>query len=355
VRRFLVVVVLACLGFPLVAAAAPPAYSTKPTVVVFPFSANGSQIDREASSRLATIIATQMASTGSVKVIPPPPATERKDFLAVARANNCDYYVSGFISSLGDGVSVVEQVVSAATGIVVFSNTAQLKTYADAAGQGDDLATFVVRHANRAYASIGTPPPAASPTPQPVAGAQTNLGKLFNRKKKPAAVATAKPSPAPAPAASAPVGATQAPATQAPATQAPAAPATVVALGTAPAAGSIVVVPVGGGAAQALREVAAARTAERARGERVASATVACGAHPQDVVLSGTLSLRADPIHGGMGATYDLTATNCAGQTLWHGSYSNDAAGPQAGELATQHAVDAAVAAYLNPPRRRRH
>jgi TolB-like protein len=352
VRRFLVVVLFACLGFPLIAASPPP-FSTKPTVVVFPFTANGSQIDREASSRLATIIATRMAETGAVTVIPPPPATERKDFLNVARASNADYYVAGFISSLGNGVSVVEQVVSAATGIVVFSNTAQLSTYAEAAGQGDDLAIFIARHANRVYSSIGTPPPVSSPTPQPTGEAQTNLGKLFGRKKK--AAATAKPTAAPTAAATAPAAAlinvtpTPRPIAAQTAPTAPPSPAAVAAASTTGRA----MVPVGGGADAALRDIATSRVAERTHAEQVASSAIACVDHPRDAVLSGTLVTRG-AANGNVGATFDLTAADCAGKVLWHGSYTNDAAGPQAGQVAVERAVDAAVGAYLNPPKRGR-
>ena len=326
-------------GCPL-AAAAQASLSGKPTVIVYPFTANGSQIDREASSRLATIIATQMANTGNVRVIPPPPGIERKDFLAVARTNGCDYYVAGFISSLGDGVSVVEQVVSTTTGIVVYSNTAQLNTYADAAGQGDDIATFVTRHANRAYASIGTPPPAASPSAQPTSEASTNLGKLFSRLKK-SPKATAAPAPAASSAAAALVNTTPAPQPS----------AAVVAL-THPS--GFAALPVGGGADPALREIAFNRLVERTNAERVAAAAAACVDRPNEAILAGSLSIRADPVNGGMGATFELTATDCAGTPLWHGSYSNDAGGPHAGQLAIERAVDAAVGAYLNPPKKRR-
>jgi TolB-like protein len=354
VRRFLVVVLFVCLGLPLVAAT-PPAFSTKATVVVFPFTANGSQIDREASSRLATIIATRMAETGNVTVIPPPAGTERKDFLSVARSSNADYYIAGFISSLGNGVSVVEQVVSTGTGIVVFSNTAQLSTYAEAAGQGDDLALFIARHANRAYSSIGTPPPAASPTPQPAREAQTNLGKIFGRKKKSAATAnpTAVPSPAATTAAAALLNVTPSPrpiAAQTAATPAPTPASAASGNGTGRA-----IVPVGGGADIALRDIATSRIAERTHAEQVASTAIACTDHPRDAVLSGSLSTRAEASNGNVGATFDMTAADCAGKVLWHGSYSNDASGPQAGQLAVERAVDAAVGAYLNPPKRGRH
>ena len=153
-RRLLAVVLFACFGLPLLAAA-PNAFYVKPTVVVYPFTANGSSIDREASSRLATLIAEQMAATGQVTVIPAPPGTERKDYLSAARAHSADYYVAGYISPLGNGVSVVEQIVSATSGIVVFSQSAQLNTYNEAAGQGDDLATFISRHANRGVKTPG--------------------------------------------------------------------------------------------------------------------------------------------------------------------------------------------------------
>ena len=50
-------------------------------------------------------------------MIPAPPGTERKDYLAVARAEHADYYIAGFLSPLAEGVSVVEQVVSTTSGI----------------------------------------------------------------------------------------------------------------------------------------------------------------------------------------------------------------------------------------------
>ena len=104
-------------------------------------------------------------------------------------------------------MSVVEQVVSTATGIVVFSQSTQLNTYNEAASQGDDLANFVYRHANRGLAAIGTAPPAASPTPASSNGPEANLGKLFGRKKKAAPKATPTPAPKPIVNATAPAAA----------------------------------------------------------------------------------------------------------------------------------------------------
>ena len=361
-RRILVVLLVALCGLPLVAAA-PSVLTAKPSVIVFPFTANGSSIDREASSRLATIIATQMANTGTVAVIAPPPGTERKDFLSVARRENADYYIAGFISSLGTGVSVVEQVVSTTSGIVVFSNTAQLQTYADAAGQGDDLALFVSRHANRGLAAIGTPPPAVSPTPAPTAEAQANLGKLFGRRKKTAPAA--QPSPKATPvrtAAPAPISVTPTPRTIAnvPPPLSPSTPVpprtTAVAAAPRAAASGLAVLPVGGSADAVLRDGATERIASRAGAEKAATAEAACAERPHEAVLSGSLAIRNDSTFGGASATFDLIAKTCDGKTLWNKSYTNDAGGAPAlaAQLAMERVVDAAIGAYLNPPKRRR-
>ncbi|HEV3088872.1 MAG TPA: hypothetical protein VGX96_16795, partial [Candidatus Elarobacter sp.] len=382
-RRFLVVALVAFFGLPLVAGAQTSLFA-KPSVIVYPFSASASSIDREASSRLATIIATRMAETRQVTVIPPPPGTERKDYLSAARAHNADYYVAGFISPLGNGVSMVEQVVSTTTGIVLYSQTAQLNTYDEASGQGDDLAYFIAHHANRGLAAIGTAPPQTSPTPSATGGPQANVGKLFSRRKKatptpkPTATAasanivptppargavpappTAAPRVAPAPPTATPRAATAAPRaatvsavtpTPRPAavsavtpTSAPlpppsaaptAAPRTVAA--TTANAETIAVVPTEGSADAQLREIATQRLLAKTNGERVASAAAACGAHPVRAILSSTLSTRPDPQFGGASATFEMSAHDCAGKLLWKQTHSNDAGGTAGAQLATE-------------------
>ena len=305
-RRFLAVVLVAFLGLPPLAAA-PETFSVKARAIVYPFTATGSSVDREASSRLATIIATRMAETGLVTVIPPPPATERKDFLSVARAQNADYYVAGFISPLGNGVSLVEQLVSTATGIVVFSQSTQLSTYAEAAAQGDDLAQFIARHANRAFASIGTPPPQASPTPAPSSGPEANLGKIFGRRKKAAATATPSASPKPVAAATEPAAALLNVATPAPArpTPAPTPAPTPKAVAAVPVAAGgtehYAVLGIEGPADAALREHAAERlmrtpSGRRARSQRAGrSRSVRCSAGSSRCGRTRSSAARARP------------------------------------------------------------
>lgn len=368
-RRLLAVLLVAFLGLPLLAATPPPAFYSKPNVIVFPFISNGSSVNREASSRLATIIASSMANTGLVTVTPPPPGTDRKDYLTVARSNRSDYYVSGFISPLGNGVSIVEQVVSTATGIVVFSQSTQLNTYDEAAGQGDDLATFVSHHANRGFAAIGTPPPAVSPTPAASNGPQADVSKLFSRKKKAPAKPTPTPTPkavvnAPAPAAAVanvpapttPPRAVPNPAPRPTATPTPRAVAAAPAPATAAApAETYAVVPVAGSADAALRELAATHLAERAHAERVATAAAACSSgHAPHAVLTGVLTVTPEGTAGGGNAKFELTASDCSGKSLWHQTHGGDATGPQGLQTATGRAVEGAIGAYLNPPKRRR-
>jgi TolB-like protein len=379
VPRYLGLVLIAFFGLPLLAATPSSTLLTKPNVIVYPFVPTGSSIDREAGSRLATILAQQMSDTGRVTVIAPPPGTERADYLKVALANNADYYVTGYVTPLGDAVAVVEQVVSTTTGIVVFSQTAQLRTYSDAAGQGSDLGALIAKHANRGLAAIGTAPPQTSPTPAPSSGPQANLTSLLNRTKKGKKNA-ATPAPAPTPIPSAPAAAlinVPRPATVAPATVAvartpvpaalaspttaaavaspAAAPATPApkAVAAAPAADAYAILPIEGSADAALRDRATQRLLDGVHGERADSIRAACAAHVVHAIFSGTLVVRPDAQYGGGSATLDLTASDCSGKPLWHQSHTNDAGGAQGQQTAVDRAVDAAIGAYLNPPKRR--
>jgi hypothetical protein len=319
VRRLLVVLLAVSFGLPLLAAGpVPTILSNKPVVMVFPFIPNGSSIDREALSSLAVLMAQQMANTGKVSVVPPPPGTERSAYLEAARKGGADYYVSGFISALGEGASLVEQVVSTGTGIVVFSHSAQISTVSDAAAQGVDLADSLNAYANRAFANVGTPPPA--PAPSPTGGNEANLNglaKLFHKRGgegAPAGASTARP-----------------------------ASTAIVASTATQRAGEYTVLPIGGDAAASLRGAAAQQLAERAHALRAESASAACTAHPDTKLISGTLATQSASF-GTTRATFALKVAVCGGVTLWNQSVS-ERGKP---EPATQKAVDDALATYLS-------
>lgn len=358
-HRFVsILIALAAVTLGAMPASSAPAYVAKPSVIVYPLTSNGSSIDREASSRLATIIATGIANTGKASVIPPPPGTERKDYLTTARGQGADFYVAGFISPLGNGASIVEQVVSVSSGVVVYSTTTQITTYAEAAGGGEDIAEFVSRYANRSLSQIPTPPPQTSPTPRAESeknGTSTSLGGLF-RRKKPAATAapttapaaavrnTAVSAPSAAPARAVPTGTPAAPVaparTPAPAAAAAGVPVATVAL---PA-----IVNVGGSAESDLRALATRLFADRGFTAVETRAAACTGAPMERAVAGGALTTRADSQFGGTSATFEFTVVTCAGRTVFRRDFIRDAGGADSARVATERAVEAALGAYTN-------
>ena len=167
-----------------------------PSVIVYPLSASATVVDPEAGSRIATLLATQLAVGGGIRVIAPTPGTERKDFLTAARAAGATYYVTGFVTPLGNGASIVAQVVSTQSGIVAFSSTSQVSSYSEISSQGDDLRASIIAHANRNAQAFVPPAPAAAPAATPdvqpsTGGADVSIGGLFHKRKSASAPAVA--------------------------------------------------------------------------------------------------------------------------------------------------------------------
>jgi hypothetical protein len=386
VRRLLVSCLIVLFALPLAVRAAD--LLPEPVVIVYPFTLNGNSLDKSASSRLAIIIANQIAAAGGMHVQPPTLGVERKDYLTVARKASADYYISGFISPLGDDVTVVEQVVSTVTGVVIYSNTAQLKTYADAAGQGDLIAAAIIRHNRRnldAYAA--PPPPPPSPTPEAAGGPEANIGKLFGRKKQ-ATKVTPSPQPSGAPAVA---QATLAPSTPAPAaTRAPASrgrstptptPAPVltptpppvavaspvtVAVAAPPRSG-YAVLAVGGTADADRRDYAAQRIlafVQQSGAQASAAAFDAanvkanardiCAAANAAQIVVPALAAHSETVFGQTQTTasIDLTAYSCDGKLVYHKTFDRDAGGDW--KVAVDRAISAAFGAFLNPPKPKR-
>jgi hypothetical protein len=319
---------LAALAVCLLGAA--PSLVGTPAVVVFPMQANDSSIDREASSRIATTIAQRIADGGGVKVLPPNPSAERKDYLEEARRAGADYYVTGFLAGLGSGVTMILQVVSAQTGIVAFSNSAQVDTYADAANQGDIVRAAILRHAGRnlaAYESLPTPPP-QGPSPVPSGGSDADLTKLLGRKKAPVAVAAAAPA-------------------------------------AAVATGPLALLPITGTADGERREgtrKAIALDLDRGGVHPVvltpdqppAAACTAAGNAAG--VLGGTLDVRTESAVFGRSttATLRLIQHDCAGNIVYDQTIARSVSASQGADAAVQRVADAAVGEYLHPTPKKR-
>ena len=334
-------------------------------VVVFPLTATGSTINREASSQIATQIATQLSIGGGITPLPPTPGTERSDYLAEARKLGADYYITGFIAPLGDGVSIVEQVVSTQSGIVVFSNSAQIQTLADAAGQGDILRAAVLRHASRNLGAYDAPPPPPAAAPTAVAsgnGSEANLGRLFGKKKKAAATTAAAPSTA---------ATLTVPATEVKLAPTPR-PAPVVAIApttpaprreSAPAGAAVAILALSGPADNERKAVATqALVAWFERNGRRAVVVAAtepsaevCRAADAGAIVGGSLDARADASAFGQTtstAALRFVGFSCGGAITFNRTFERDAGGAQGANLVLERIASAAVGAYVHPPKR---
>ncbi|MHB8140031.1 MAG: hypothetical protein ACYDHD_02035 [Vulcanimicrobiaceae bacterium] len=218
-RRSLVCIALACLA--LVAAAPPrtvppsaahvkPAAAKPspapvvngPRVVIFPFERAG-DLPKNSGHTVAKIFDVTIRQSGGINVIKPIGTFTRREYLAQVRKLGADYYISGYLTPLGDSASMVAQIVSAQTGLIVYSTTAQLRTVGDAASQALDARTVILdRVAARNDASgEGNPQPSTTPNPKASGTTAYSFGlqsilKLFQHKAaapKPLEAAAVKP------------------------------------------------------------------------------------------------------------------------------------------------------------------
>ena len=107
-------------------AAAPALRQALPLVVVFPFDTS-SEIKAGTGEAAARLFVQQMNTDGGIDAIEGPGTIKRADYLTYAQSVKADYYVTGYMTPLGDGVSLVEQVVSTQSGTIVYGQTAQIE------------------------------------------------------------------------------------------------------------------------------------------------------------------------------------------------------------------------------------
>lgn len=320
--RRLLLAVFACL--PLVTLAAAPAFTIVPTVVVYPPSVTGDSIDQEASSRIATVLATEIAKTGDVHVLTPKPGVERANYLSDARSIGADYYVTGFVTPIGNNVSVIEQVVSVLSGTVVYSASAQITTYGELNDQADELRQGILERAGRGIAAFQAPElPASTPSPQPTSGAEANVSGLFRHKHaaataSPLAVADVQPLP----------------------------PNAVVAILAV------------GGSADADQRTAAAQAIAVAFNRDGRHAVVVSDAAPSDAVcaankatsfVAGYLDTQTTA-GANASASLRLVGYDCSGKVAFDRTFTQAGSGPTASQVALNAASDAAVGAYVGNP-----
>jgi hypothetical protein len=192
-------------AFVALGAASPPPPDL-PTVMVYPLMTSAS-IDRQTSGQIVTLLSDQIAQGGAIRVLPADLDTERSAYLASAKKAGAQFYVTGFLTPLGNGASIVEQVVSTQSGIVIYSNSGQVSSVADVRAKGDLLRTAILQDtANHGFAAFAAPPETAT-TAAPhnastAVAPQANVSGLFHHRRAaatPAPAAAASPSPSPTP------------------------------------------------------------------------------------------------------------------------------------------------------------
>jgi TolB-like protein len=171
-----------------------------PIIVVYPFGTS-SDIQASNGAKAANLFVQVMNSAGGIDAIDAPPSVKPADYLSYARSVNADYYVTGYMTPLGMGVSLVEQVVSTSTGTMLFGQTAQVQNFADASSQAIAIHDGILAQIAGMKAAYQQSQASATSTPMP--NNQANLTRgisdiagLFKRKSKSSAshtVASNKP------------------------------------------------------------------------------------------------------------------------------------------------------------------
>jgi hypothetical protein len=177
-RRFLGPALL-CSSIALTAATPPPppppapAVAQTPIVLIYPFDVQ-TGADPKIGIAIAQILAQEMTAAGGIAVPAVPQGVKRADFLANAHAAHADFYISGYVTPVGDRASVVEQVVSVESGVILFSQTAQVETVADVASQSLLARSQILAFLGRGTQTVQTQS-SSTPAPTSTNGAQVPL------------------------------------------------------------------------------------------------------------------------------------------------------------------------------------
>jgi hypothetical protein len=292
----------------------PAAIEQMPVVVVYPFDVQ-TGADPRIGTAIADILAQEMVAAGGITVPPVPQGVKRTDFLENARAARADFYISGYVTPVGDSAAVVEQVVSVDSGVILFSQTAQVSSVADVASQSLLARSQILAFVGRGTENVETQP-SNTPAPTSTNGAQVpiqGIGNIVNSVFKHKG-STHTPSPV-----------------------AVVKPARGVIVAPVTASGVVA----SGDLAGAVRELYfSVNSRFNAQMTSITSsvpqsADTICGASRDNTIATGTLA--ETPVHRGRSITFTLLVYTCFGAVLDR----------EIGKGPTiKSAVDAAVAAY---------
>lgn len=179
----------------------PPSVNRQPVVLVYPFDVQ-TGADPKLGSAVAQIFGQEMYAAGGITVLAVPKGVTRANFLSNARSEGAEFYISGYVTQVGDIASVVEQVVSVDSGVILFSQTAQVNTVADVASVSllarTEILTFLGRTTQTVQTQGGNAPAPTSTNGAnvPISGIGSIVDSVFHHHSSSAtpAPATVKPS-----------------------------------------------------------------------------------------------------------------------------------------------------------------
>ncbi len=298
----------------------PAAAGQNPSVIVYPFDVQ-TGADPKIGIAIAQILAQEMVAAGDISVPPVPQGIKRSDFLQYAHNANVDFYISGYVTPVGDSAAVVEQVVSVESGVILFSQTAQVSSVADVASQSLLARSQILAFVGRGTQSVQTQT-SNTPAPTSTNGAQVPLRGIASIVDSVFKHGHGGHPPTPGPT-------------------------------TKPSRG-VIVTQVGASGYAAAADLSNAThelyfALNRAFTAQLSSASVApadvgryadqiCGANRDNTIASGTVAV-APSHHGKQDVTFSLAVYTCFGAVLEH----------EVGKGSSiKSAVDAAVTAYAN-------
>ena len=156
----------------------PSSLEQLPVVLVYPFDVQ-TGADPRIGTAIAQILGQEMVAAGGITVLPIPAGVKRPSFLDNARAAKADFYISGYVTPVGESAAVVEQVVSVESGVILFSQTAQVSSVADVASQSLLARSQILAFVGRETQNVGTQT-ANTPAPTSSNGAQVPISGISN-------------------------------------------------------------------------------------------------------------------------------------------------------------------------------
>jgi hypothetical protein len=147
------------------ALALPAGAVVQPVLVFFPFAV-GASVPASLASQVPAKMEAELQAIGGVTIIQGDPAAQATSFRTLARAAGADAYVTGTIVAIGNSFAGLEELVSARSGVLLWSSSIAFRTIDEVSGGGKALHDLLVAAPTPQTAgTLPTAPAPASPAP----------------------------------------------------------------------------------------------------------------------------------------------------------------------------------------------